>query len=298
LFVALLISIPSLHTASSLAQRPEPSPAPAVKGDGRGGSPSAAPGARKVSPDPIALIQMIPVQQELKLTEVQKAKIIKTRDEFNRRQHESLPRLATGAAVVDREAFLAQIGAVRAEYLAALTRILEPSQRTRLEQIALQVEGPLALAKPEVASRINVTPEQADQIQWIVAQMSASRDQLMQERLTQYENNAGTGGGAPGAGAKARSPKAGVSYEKELETLLDRIDQNSTALQKNAIREISRVLSRRQKAAFNKLLGAPFDTSVLEPGRGKRAGALPPSDAPTQLTPITPDGSPAQTQTP
>jgi hypothetical protein len=243
---------------------------------------------------------MIPIQQELKLTEVQKTKILQIRDEFNRRQRGSPPMLAGagGATGVDREALLSQITATRAEYLAALNRILQPSQRTRLEQIALQVEGPLALARPEVASRINLTPEQAEQIQGIVAQMSAFRDQLMQEQLTQYENNAAVAGHAPGAGAKARTAKAkpGVSYAKELETLLDRIDQNSTALQKNAIGEISRVLSRRQKTAFNKLLGAPFDTSALEPGRGNKSGALPPSDAPTQLTPITPDAPPAQTQ--
>jgi hypothetical protein len=223
----------------------------------------------------LALIAMTPVQRELKLTEAQKTKLMKTRDEFNRRRQESRPLLAQGpeAQGVNREVLQSWIAMVRAEHLAAVNRILDSGQRARLEQIALQLEGPLALTRPEIAGRINLNPDQVEQIQGLVAQMSASRDQYMDLQLTRFENNTGTGGRAPGPGARAGSQKPAVSNEQELDSLLERIDQNSTAMQKNAIRAIGRVLTRRQKAAFNKLLGEPFDTSTLGQGGGKGSSA-------------------------
>jgi hypothetical protein len=127
----------------------------------------------------------------------------------------------------------------------------------------------------------------------IVAQMSASRDQFLDLQLTQYENSAGMGRRAPGAGPQ----EPAASYEQELASLLERIDQNSTAMQKTAIRAIGRVLARRQKSSFNKLLGEPFDTSALEPGNRKAAGSLRPGDAPVELAPINPGDAP-RVQTP
>ena len=38
----------------------------------------------------------------------------------------------------------------------------------------------------------------------------------------------------------------------------------ATRLRENAVQEISKVIDRKQKAAFNKMLGEPFDTAKIE----------------------------------
>src|SRR5205823_9578144 len=74
------------------------------------------------------------------------------------------------------------IAHLRAENEAALKTILEPKQRSRLAQIVLQVQGPLAVAEPEIAARLNLGPEQVELIQAILEDYQQAQDQVWAAR--------------------------------------------------------------------------------------------------------------------
>src|SRR5205823_5701443 len=120
------------------------------------GRPRTAPDVPKIQrvTTPILLIKSDAVQKELKLTEEQKKEIKDINEAFDRMRTESVQgmlkeRQGKEGAGLDQEALMAMMANVRQENEAALERILQKRQRQRLFQIVLQMEGPLAVRKPE-----------------------------------------------------------------------------------------------------------------------------------------------------
>jgi Spy/CpxP family protein refolding chaperone len=121
----------------------------------------------------IGLIQTDQVQQELKLTDEQKAKV----GEVATRVREAGPQRGQGGGQVDREQLRERMQAmsrVVAEEEKKLDEILNDEQKTRLEQISLQVTGVRALARDEVASKLGLSDEQKEKVQ---AALRAQRGQ-------------------------------------------------------------------------------------------------------------------------
>ena len=264
----------------------------------------------------VMLIQSAAVRKELKLTAAQAERIVRVNEEFNRRRRESaqaLRRDASGAA--DRTELMAMITSLRAENEAAIGQVLEPRQRRRLAQIAIQVEGPLAVARPEVADAINLGPVEVEYIQEVMRDYKEAADRLWDEHLERLKVARGRALPAPpvraGAGpvTKAKAPgseprrpsDAALQPDRAAATEEERFRRESAKLDDEAIRQVGKVLGRKQRAAFNRLLGESFDlatlrpdapratqASVLRPGAG--SAALPPDDAPTALEPIAPKG--------
>src|SRR5262249_12250740 len=69
------------------------------------------------------------------------------------------------------------IQALHAEADDAVMQELQPKQRTRLEQIKLQADGPLAFERPDVLERLNLDPGRIEMIQTI---LTDGRDQMPQ----------------------------------------------------------------------------------------------------------------------
>jgi hypothetical protein len=87
-------------------------------------------------------------------------------------------------------------------------RVLTKEQKQRLNQIALQIEGPTALAKPEVGLQVNLSPGQQQQVQAIVNQFTTALEQQRQQQMQQFAAMIpggqrflnGAQGGGPGGG--------------------------------------------------------------------------------------------------
>ena len=139
---------------------------------------------------------------------------------------------------------------LRQETDQAVAKILDPKQKERLDQIALRVEGPLAVARPEVAAKLRLNPTQNEYVQGIMMQM---RQQLFMG----ISQGAASGQFDPG-----------------------QVRMLATRLREGAVGEIGKVLDRKQKNAFNKLLGEPFDISKIESEAASAVpAAAPPADA-------------------
>jgi hypothetical protein len=186
--------------------------------------------------------------------------------------------------------FMGQVGQLLKENETGIDRILDKAQRKRLTQIALQMEGAAALVRPDVAQAINLSPTQQIEIQqrisysrnaqmttWItqMSLMAARRNaaRTAEEKKT-TEAPASTTRQQPKAAARkdsetdSETPRAPLTdaerqarqkrqqdAQKEFESIRDRTD----AIQNQAVTLVLKVLTRRQRANFEKILGEPFD---------------------------------------
>jgi hypothetical protein len=236
---------------------------------------------------PVILITFPAIQEELKLTTAQAAQIKAVKAEFDRRRQEFAQGLTKLQGRLAPAALTEWITSVRIEQEAAIARILHPRQRTRLEQIALQIEGPVCVARPEIAERINLGPEQLEMIQAIVAQMRGAQEQQWAARLRAIR--------AAGPAAAAR-PKTGES-RNQIATQpapdpAELAQQEQVQIEDEGVRQIAQVLTRGQRGALNRLMGKPFDLTRLRPGLAQPP-RVPATDAPEVLEPVPgPAGAP------
>gem|GEM_PF-1879864 len=235
-----------------------------------------------------------------------------------------------GGGRPDPETFRANMEAMRENMEAlqqetnnAIAKILTPKQRLRLNQISLQQQGPLAVARPEIAEKLNMSPEQLEQVQAIIQESRQSQMELFRSnfggrgRGNRGRNGGddGEGGGGGGRQQTKQQPKAQAKQQPkaqddddenpgggqaqakgqggqngdgqgrrgpggfdrdspEAKAQFAKMRDQSEQLQQRTITLISKVLTKKQKLAFNKMQGEPFDLDKLEPGyNGQRANA-------------------------
>jgi hypothetical protein len=257
---------------------------------------------------PILLIGIGAVQEELKLTDVQKKKIRELNDGFDKKRRESADRLikAKGEGELDQGALMAMIEDLRRENEEALSRIFDKRQRERVAQISLQLEGLMAVTRPEIATKLNLDEYQLQQIQDLKEQYEANRGELhaaQEERFSLRANafRPKPDGPRPSAArprpeseaavGKAGRASAGAEPKRE-ESEGERMKRESDELGVRFARELNKVLTRRQKTVFNRMLGEPFDlTKVQLRGGQSRSISAVPADGHGELEPIPPDDS-------
>jgi len=217
-----------------------------------------------------SLLSKPAVQEELQLTKEQKSRLQQVTAVWNQQRQERLETIRDGLSGggADPETTRTQILAIREEGETAVTKILTRSQRIRLEQIALQQEGQWALTRPEIAQRLNMSPEQQGLIQEIMVQMRQGMLQQAQGDLSRLL------GESSGNGRVDREATQADTLTPQLKSQMvdmpkkaeDRIRLQVAQGRQQASREIGKILTRKQRERFNRMLGKPFDPS--KPGRG------------------------------
>ena len=178
----------------------------------------------------VVLVLIAPaVQKELKLTDEQKTKVYELARDASRRTREFYQSSLQGVAL-NPQAMMAAGMRLRQENEQAALKLLKPEQKERAQQILLRVEGALAVARPEIGSKLNLNQAQTRQVQFTMMQM-------MQAQRGMIAQQGGEAGGRSGM----------------------------TEMRIAAGRQIGRALDAKQKAAFTKMLGEPFDVSQVDP---------------------------------
>lgn len=210
---------------------------------------------------PTALfLQLEPVQQELKLTKEQiatQASILQARPEKLRRARSENP---------DREKFITARERIFNEDEAAAHANLTAEQRTRLQQIQLQSQGPLAFTRrAEGALRTLSMP--------LLGLLKLSDDQVARMKVIVSEGQAQIARAArfPVAlSAKDGPPpmEAIRNYVESSEFEAAKQKARIAALEARAavMMRIEAVLSDEQRQAYHAALGTPFDLSKLRWG--------------------------------
>jgi hypothetical protein len=187
------------------------------------------------------------------------------------------PEAARAARQAEREALTENTETVKQQTDAELKKILNKTlpgpnkltQFARLQQIELQEEGPLVVARPDVAKALNLAPDQIDNVQTVIAQMTQGREQLntsQREFFASMRNNGG--GGRGGNNNPGETDADRQARQAQVQAQMDKMRSSSTSLKDNAVAQIAKILTKNQRAKFNSMLGSPFELALLNDGRG------------------------------
>jgi hypothetical protein len=183
---------------------------------------------------PLMVLLAPSVQKELKLTEEQKTKVYNFTKVATQKSRELMQTMAFNAGGGNPQAMMQMGMQLRQETDRDIAKILEAKQKERFDQIVLQNEGPLAVARPEIAAKLKLNESQQEYVQGVMLEMRRELMMAVRQGVASGQFNA--------------------SQVREL----------STQLRKEAVKEISKAIDRKQQKAFNSMLGAPFDLSKLE----------------------------------
>lgn len=193
---------------------------------------------------PVTVLMSPAVQKELKLTDAQKNKVYQLSNESGQKQRDlgqaAQVKFLSGAPVNPQELMAAR-DHLRGEIEQAIAGILDKKQRERMSQIVLQLEGPLAVSRPEIADQLNLNPRQRQAIQGTMLQL-----QIAQRRLNM----------------EAR--RQAVMLAQLDPSQFGQVREQMAKLREMAVQQISKVVDKKQKANFAKMLGEPFDLAKID----------------------------------
>jgi len=163
--------------------------------------------------------------------------------------------------------FRAAFAKQQADDEAELSKILNTTQRQRLVQIQLQQEGPMAVTKPDVQKKLGMTKTQVSQVAAILDESSQARGEARRQMFDLFRTPDG-GFNQEAMKAKMQDP----AFKRQMDNVRKESDAQNEMIQNQTIQQITAVLTTKQKQAFNKMLGTPFDLSKLERDRGGDRG--------------------------
>jgi hypothetical protein len=240
--------------------------------------------------DPVHLIMLATqpsVQKDLKLTDTQKQRIAKIEAQLQEKaeqaRNEMVPKPDQGGEPQVLNLQMARAGlekmkqakqALHSQADAVVIRELQRKQRTRLEQIRIQADGPLAFERPEVLDRLNLDENQIGMIQAILAEGRGQLEQSGGFMLRAVGPGPGPGYGPdPGAGAGSGSAPpspqdlkkkfSSKEFQDQLKTHFEKGRKETQSVRDRMMQAIGQVLSRGQRASYRKLIGEPFDLKPL-----------------------------------
>jgi len=161
----------------------------------------------------------------------------------------------------------AELRVLSEEIDASYLKILNPKQRERLTQIRLQLEGPIALLKPDLQKRLNLAPDQIQQIREI---FMAGVDELKRVKDLRDENvvnNSQRKEVATKSNPTEKRPMREIDkskqadYEKEKNNL----ENEAKQIRLNVIQRIDRILTKKQRETFHRMEGELFDPGEPNP---------------------------------
>jgi Spy/CpxP family protein refolding chaperone len=166
----------------------------------------------RIAASPVFLLRSEAVQKELKLTTEQKDKLKKAEENQNDQRQKMFEDMRNqnqrgqqsqrgqqnqgGRGGFDFTAIRTAMEKMNSEAESAYAKILTADQRKRLAEIALQVEGPMAIInRTDIAKKLNLQQQQLSRMN----QVKQAADKKQQEMRTQMMTAMGFGrGGQPG----------------------------------------------------------------------------------------------------
>jgi hypothetical protein len=235
------------------------------------------------------------VQTELKLTDDQKAKIQAINDKANAQRTALFEKMRAnrgnrgnnngggnnnnggnnnggGATNVDRQAIADQMTALQKDTESALAKVLQPSQATRVSQIAYQFAGPEAFRSQTLTEKLKIDEDQATQINEVLDGLRSARRDAMQAvfaTTTGGNNNGGNNGGNNNGGNNngGRGNRPDFN-DPAVQAKMAEARTQHTSLNDKAMAAIGKILKANQKKAYQGLVGAKFaQLDKINPGR-------------------------------
>jgi len=140
---------------------------------------------------------------------------------------------------------------------AQIKAILKPAQWQRLQELSLQLRGPLALADPAIAEKVKLTPEHRAEISAIASRYAAVKSEVLMS-LAQTNQEASADGSRRTVSVRLDTS----SLERPMSPARQKIE----AAKKEAENKILSLLSDEEQANWQALCGKPFTFRKDLPG--------------------------------
>jgi hypothetical protein len=250
---SLLIAI--LLAAGSSAATAQTKNANAAKGN----KPVASRPVLLTRISPFSLLSQASVCDELEITSAQKSRIAECKakidshvQKLDRESDELGENPDEQALAAFHEHRLSTRRDIENEVETTLVKSLDRRQRIRLEQIGLQQEGASAFLRPEIQERLNMDDGQIQAIRIINAQVNQEiqRVRTAQRDSTRVRTT---------PGEEPSTFKVDPRDLEKFKTARENGLEATFKLRESALREISRLLTKKQRQAYNALVGEPFD---------------------------------------
>ena len=197
------------------------------------------------SENPILVLSAPAVQEELKLTPEQRNQVFELGRDAQRKFQATSQQVGLNGG--NGQDVMVAFARLRQDNLRAASAILNAEQKARVEQIMLQIEGPVAVARPDVAEKLNLTRAQNQKVQSLMAQLQIMRMQMTRYQMMQIQQAQG------GAGGLVLPGQAAPSHREIVQ------------LRNSAAQAIGKVLDAKQKFNLKKLYGETFDLTKIDP---------------------------------
>jgi hypothetical protein len=167
------------------------------------------------------------VQQELKLSDEQKEKLLEKFPEYAQETKKVFDKIADLKPEEREKEMRSHRQKSHDQLMAFLKDTLKAEQLKRLQQLELQQQGPFALGRPEIRKKLKIMDKQLDKFRGVIQDMQKKIEPLMKEAQS---------GGNP----------------QEIRPKVMKIRKDHEA-------KIEAILSDAQQKQWKKMLGKPFD---------------------------------------
>jgi hypothetical protein len=203
-----------------------------------------------------SLIRNAAIQDELGMTKNQVERLQELKKDEDMAVGKAQSALGNGRGGASMERIGAVTKEIRDEYRANALEVLDKNQRKRATEIGLQVMGPLAVAWPEIKEELLIGPDQGEFLGKVIEDYDRRKSDLTRAYLAAVKQR-----------AQARDARAHEAAQEAI----DKTEAQLIKVEDEAVKALSKLLSRTQKNRFNRLLGEPFDlTALLPPGSPKQ----------------------------
>ena len=204
------------------------------------------------------------VHKELKVTPSQRTQLLKIYEkqlrhiEDLKKKFEQLPptedplvkKQRLSHFILTRKSFQAEI--IEKEMI----RVLNIEQRRRLNEILLQAEGPIAFLRPEVQDQLNIVPIQLMRIQENIIKC---RNSIEQTRALSYNIRKYVQPDPEDRSKIVVDPQ----HQEEVYTKVKNQHNQRMQIRNSLVIAVDKLLSKRQREAYLKMKGNPFDIDTL-----------------------------------
>jgi beta-lactamase regulating signal transducer with metallopeptidase domain len=243
---AVLVSAAALVVPWRLTHRQalaqDPAPAPPSSGFS-----VAPPGWAGPTVDLVTLANESTVQKELKLTAKQEKQLREILGHY-RRGIESMFQHPRGEPP-DPRVVEAGTREIQATTEKAILRLLQPRQLARMEQIKLQMDGPLAFLRPDVQRKLNMDPAQVELIVELVVQ---GREDLVKSATIPL---------SPEAADPEQLNK--LHESKDFQDKMRQARRSAQKVGRGVMQQVETLLRKGQLATYRKMLGEPYDVTNM-----------------------------------
>jgi len=266
MFALFLVTVSPAQEKGTTDSKTQGNGTPDAKEPAKGKSLSATKVPRRVfvSTSYAQLLRTPSVQEELKLSSNQRKRLVEVVNKAAATDAEAMKRGTEALKTLGPEPNQEEVDALRLNFReesarrvddlhAAQLAVLDRAQRTRLEQIRLQASGPLEFKIPDFQRRMNLSADQIDLID------SSLAEGIVEERRRNASWNEEFGKLLASGSAKSNMRDISPDQVEKVKAIHERLGKELTQLRQSIDQSIFKILTKRQRANYQKMLGEPFD---------------------------------------